>query len=241
MAMRDELFGWRFLNTPQSMLADELRRWTMKNPGRQLRVLDCGSGSGKMWTTGKLGEFIKENSRFVSVSLLDAVPSVARELDPAIFTSVIGVLPQALSAIQDNSFDVVLAFDVLEHLEKSQGYLLLYEMDRVGRDSQIVFTPTGMLWQPPSRNNPHNAHISGWYPKELRSLGWRHQTGLMGFKWLMAPYGAQKFTSSSKIGTLLLEIVMKLSQVLARPLPVCAHSFFATKYDKASRVLNQKL
>lgn len=234
------LFSFRHLNTPQSMLAKELWGWISKNPGKKLKVLDCGSGSGSMWTTGKLGEFVETNSRFVSVSLLDAA-SHKTELDPKTFTQLVGILPKALTVIPDDAFDVVLAFDVIEHLDKSGGYLLLYEMDRIGRDCQIIFTPTGFLWQPPSRNNPHNAHISGWRPKELKSLGWKNQTGLMGFKYLMAPYGAQKFSSTSKIATALIGNGMKLSQVLARPFPSLAHSFFATKEIKNPRVLDQEL
>ena len=233
-------FSFRHLNTPQSMLAQELWSWVEKNPGEHLRILDCGSGSGNMWTVGRLGEFVKANSQRLSVSLLDAASPEAK-LDPAIFVNVVGNLPQALSSIPDDSFDVVLAFDVIEHLEKSNGYLLLYEMDRVGRDCQIIFTPTGFLWQPPSRNNPHNAHISGWFPRELRLLGWKRQTGLMGFKWLMAPYGAQRFSSRSKIASVLLDLGMRLSQVFARPFPSLAHSFFAVKKSKNPRLLNQEL
>jgi hypothetical protein len=235
-----KIFGWRYLNTPQSMLADELWRWTRKHPGQHLRILDCGSGSGNMWSNGELGNFVEANSNYVSISLLDAVTPDSK-LQPEIFTQIVGVLPQAMSSIPDNAFDVVTAFDVIEHLDRSNGYLLLYEMDRVGRDFQAIYTPTGFLWQPPSRNNPHNAHVSGWHPKELKFLGWKSQTGLMGFKWLMAPYGAQKFSGTSKIATALIGNGMKLSQVLARPFPSLAHSFFATKYIKNPRVLDQEL
>lgn len=222
------------------MLARELWSWIDKNPGKNLKILDCGSGNGNMWTVGKLKEFVEANAHLVSISLLDAA-SPETKLGPEIFRHVVGILPQALSAIPDDTFDVVLAFDVIEHLEKHNGYLLLYEMDRVGRDSQIIFTPTGFLWQPPSRNNAHNAHISGWNPKELRSLGWRDHTGLMGFKWLMAPYGATKFSSSSKIASVVIQQVMKVSQVSARLLPSLAHSFFAVKRTKNARILDQDL
>ena len=235
-----KIFRWRYLNTPQSMLADELWRWAKKHPGQHLRILDCGSGSGNMWTHGELKEFVEASSPYVAISLLDAaIPD--SKLQTEVFTQIVGVLPQAMFSIPNNAFDVVIAFDVIEHLEKSNGYLLLYEMDRVGSDFQVVFTPTGFLWQPPSRNNPHNAHISGWHPKELKILGWKTQTGLMGFKWLMGPYGAQRFSSSSRIGTAFLSIVMKLSQIFARPLPRLAHSFFAVKYKKGARVLHQRL
>jgi hypothetical protein len=241
MVVRDSTLSWRFLNTPQSMLAKELLDWVEAYPGRTLQVLDCGAGGGGMWLTGNLGKFIQENKDRVSVTLLDAVAPEPKGLSEDVFIQKVGLLPQALQQFPENAFDLAFAFDVIEHLAKSDGYLLLYELDRVAKDKQIIYTPTGFLWQPPSKNNPYNAHVSGWTPRELRSLGWTNQTGLMGFKWLMAPYGAQRFEPTSKVLSFMLRWVMKLSQGLARPFPSWAHSFFAVKGRKNPRVLEQVL
>jgi hypothetical protein len=156
---------------------------------------------------------------------------------PAGFTACIpGFAPHDLTRVSETSFDIVVAFDVIEHLPEHDGYLLLYEMDRISVEFSCVYTPSGFLWQPPSINNPFNAHISGWQPSTLRQLGWTRVTGIFGFRQLMGPYGRPRFSASTPTASKLLSALMSASQVLARPLPSLAHSFYAKKTSKGARI-----
>jgi hypothetical protein len=85
------------------------------------------------------------------------------------------------------SFDGVVAFDVLEHLEKREGLRLLDSMERIARKKVIVFTPNGFLEQPPSPTNPFQEHLSGWSVDDLARRGYV-VTGFNGWKPLRGMY-----------------------------------------------------
>lgn len=72
---------------------------------------------------------------------------------------------------RDKSFDVSLACEILEHLQKSSGYQLLEELERVSRRLIIVSSRFG--WpQEEIYGNPYEKHVSEWYPQELVQLGY---------------------------------------------------------------------
>ena len=48
---------------------------------------------------------------------------------------------------KDNSFDLALCADVVEHLEKEKGFNLLAELERVARKKVVVITPNGFIEQ----------------------------------------------------------------------------------------------
>ncbi len=73
---------------------------------------------------------------------------------------------------KDNSFDCAVATEIIEHLRKEDGFIMLSEMERVSRQKIILTTPNGFLpTLPGPDDNPDEAHISGWEVEELRSLG----------------------------------------------------------------------
>ena len=198
--------------TPQRMLAASLA-------GIQPRpsVLDIGSSTGQMWTSHPLQNLDLE------VTLMD--PAIAKGDVAEDFRVIAASAPGGLADIISDSFDVVVAFDLIEHLSKEDGYLLLYEMERISRKLVVVYTPTGFLWQPPSPNNPFNAHISGWRPRDLKHFGFKSFTGLMGFGILLGPYAKPRFAFLEGSTSL----ILKASQFFARPFPLLAHSFYAEK------------
>lgn len=73
----------------------------------------------------------------------------------------------------ERSFDVVVALDVLEHLEKDEGWSLLDAMERLATRRVIVFTPNGFLPQDEYDGNPYQIHLSGWTVDEFRGRGYR--------------------------------------------------------------------
>ncbi|MCL4435526.1 MAG: class I SAM-dependent methyltransferase [Thaumarchaeota archaeon] len=74
--------------------------------------------------------------------------------------------------LRDSSFDTVLACEVLEHVEKSEGKNLLKELERVCRDKIIVSTPKIRFEQDIVEGNAYQIHRSRWSPNELRKHGY---------------------------------------------------------------------
>jgi len=73
------------------------------------------------------------------------------------------------------AFDVTLAAEMLEHLQKRHGFTLLKEIERVSKKSAIITTPrhpTGILSQGTKDKNIFQRHISKWSARELEALGY---------------------------------------------------------------------
>jgi len=153
---------------------------------RELRILDIGAGNAYIWERVSGGGWPERNSITLNVVCLDVIPpavSVTSGGNMSLEHSC-GQAPGALAQYSSRSFDFVVCLDMIEHLEKSDGYRLLYEIERISQGS-LIRTPNGFVWQPPHKSNPFQAHISGWTPKELRQLGWKIQFGDSGQKSLV--------------------------------------------------------
>jgi len=79
------------------------------------------------------------------------------------------------------SFDVVMALDLIEHLEKKDGLRLLASMERIARRKVVIFTPNGFQEQFEFDGNLSQVHKSGWDIDEMRSYGYRVR-GIHGWK-----------------------------------------------------------
>ena len=91
-------------------------------------------------------------------------------------------------ALPDKSVDACVCLDVIEHLTKENGFLLLDRLERIARKRVIIATPNGFVPQPPTPDNPFQEHISGWDPEEMRARGYRVY-GLSGYKPWRGMYG----------------------------------------------------
>ncbi len=83
-----------------------------------------------------------------------------------------GRLPEAMSWVWWQAFDLVMALDFIEHLERAAGERLIREMKRTAKRAVLIFTPNGF------RDNSHNAkgdplleHRDGWTAAELEAHG----------------------------------------------------------------------
>ncbi|MGY5332432.1 methyltransferase domain-containing protein [Pseudomonas protegens] len=131
------------------------------------RVLDaaCGLGYG-----GYIVRHLTEAASVVGIDGSDyaidyATKSFSFNSDRAKYQS--GMLPEALSQYQDGSFDVVISFETLEHVEKPTE--LLQEFYRVltpgGR--VIVSVPNDWSDETGTDPNPFHLHVYDW--KRLKS------------------------------------------------------------------------
>lgn len=74
---------------------------------------------------------------------------------------------------RSQSFEVTLATEILEHLEKKEGYRMLKEIERVSSKSTIITTPRqplGFLSQDEKDKNVFQKHVSKWSARELSEL-----------------------------------------------------------------------
>ena len=81
-----------------------------------------------------------------------------------------GDLLEKLECVDDGAFAYVQCLDVIEHLEKNRGWLLLEHLARIACRRALLFTPNG--FRPQESDNPYQVHRSGWTADELRSEGW---------------------------------------------------------------------
>lgn len=71
-----------------------------------------------------------------------------------------------------DSYDLIFASDVIEHIPKSDVYPLVERLKK--KSNEIVFiVPIGVAWakQGELYGNPNEAHVSVWEPGEFEALG----------------------------------------------------------------------
>lgn len=73
----------------------------------------------------------------------------------------------------DQSFDVVICLQVLEHMSKKDALKLLEKMERFAKKQVIVATPIGEMYHPAEDNNPLQLHKSAFNPLDFESRGYK--------------------------------------------------------------------
>lgn len=86
-----------------------------------------------------------------------------------------------------DSFDAVVALDVIEHLEKEDGWALVEAMEVVARYRVVIFTPNGFLEQEAFDGNSAQVHRSGWSAIEFSRRGYTVK-GARGWRPLRGQY-----------------------------------------------------
>jgi len=129
----------------------------------------------------------------------------------------------------ENSFDCVLLTDLIEHLEKKDGVLLLEKMEKIAKKKIVIFTPEGFFPQGEHFNNPFQVHKSGWNTEEMRGYGF-HVIGFGGLKWLGKKIMNMQVEDRSYF---FWKVMMKLSEVLVRDNPKTAFSILCIKTKRS--------
>ena len=193
----------------------------------KISFLEIGPGPSLDWQ-----KFIGVHAEKVEVTLMEATPELLKEDEFENFSVSFfsGHAPSGLAVFGYNEFDLVVCKNVIEHLPKHEGYLLLYEIDRICKFSSVLYTPNSFTWQPSSTNAPFNAHLSGWTPRELKHLGWSFQRGHVGLKPFFGPYATLKIKSSFFLKFL------GLCYPLVQLFPWFCYTFSAVKRTKNLRL-----
>lgn len=84
-------------------------------------------------------------------------------------------------SFKPKSFDAVILIEVLEHLPKKEGVILLKKIESWAKKKIIITSPNGYFEQPIVDNNPQQKHLSGWAIDEMMRMGYKAY-GLAGMK-----------------------------------------------------------
>jgi len=74
---------------------------------------------------------------------------------------------------KNRSFDVVLALQILEHLNKKDAWKVVEKMEKIAKKQIIIATPIGKMYHPVVDNNKLQLHISDFYPEEFEKRGYK--------------------------------------------------------------------
>jgi SAM-dependent methyltransferase len=129
--------------------------------------------------------------RFLSGPKLVGVDGYAPALEEAKLNQthdeyVLGDVKAIGQVFQAKQFDACIALDVIEHLEKEDGWRMLEDMERIARKRVVIFTPNGFIPQR-SQNGDLQEHLSGWTAEEMRARGYQVY-GMYGPKHLRGEY-----------------------------------------------------
>ena len=137
-------------------------------------LLDVGCGS-----FSPIASFSKS---FYSVGVDAFVPSIEKSRKLGIHNKYYNIdVLDIGKKFKENSFDCVLASDLIEHLSKEDGFKLIEMMEKIAKKKVVIFTPNGFLPQGEYNNNPWQVHKSGWSVEEMRRRGYK-VIGINGWK-----------------------------------------------------------
>lgn len=132
-----------------------------------LKVLDCGFGHGN-WAfqiKAKLGY-----EPYI-VGLEIHRPYIERQSKIGLYDKIVEA--NVLDIPFDSGyFDVVLACEIIEHLEQKDGLKMINEVERVSKNLVIVTTPFGFVKQDAVDGNKYQIHKSKWYPSDFIKRGY---------------------------------------------------------------------
>lgn len=74
--------------------------------------------------------------------------------------------------IAPKAFDCVVALEVIEHLNKVEGYPIIRELEAIARKRVVMSTPNGFVPQHDDQN-PLQLHKSGWSAAEFEAMGYQ--------------------------------------------------------------------
>lgn len=179
-------------------------------------VLDLGCGDDS--PIGKL----KKN--FYSLGVDGFAPSIAKSKKKGLHDEYKKLdLLKINENFRKNSFDAVIALDVVEHFPKKEGLDLLDKMENIAKKKVIVLTPYGFVHQDPYEGNPYQVHKSGWTISDFRKRGY-NVFGVRGFRFIRGEYATIKYKPWLFWGML-----STISELIVHSNPGLAYQIFAVK------------
>lgn len=140
-------------------------------------VLDIGIGFGKWgflareYTDVWSGRMSSE-AWTTKIDGIEIHPLYISHLQKQFYNHIfVGDASELLVGMHECSYDLILCFDVIEHLHEAQGQQLLRHIRRVAHRQVFVSTPARMSSQGEVFGNGYEAHIHQWSKKALERYG----------------------------------------------------------------------
>ena len=73
----------------------------------------------------------------------------------------------------EDSFDIVLLNEIVEHLTKKEAWELIKKAEKVAKYQVVIATPIGKSYHPAVDGNKYQLHKSAFYPKEFVKRGYK--------------------------------------------------------------------
>ncbi len=103
----------------------------------------------------------------VRIDGIEAFPTYLTPVHDYIYNHImVGDALDILPGIASESYELVIAIDILEHFTKSDGLKFLAELKRVAKRAVLVSTPKDFLSQE-IEANPYENHRSHWLKEDL--------------------------------------------------------------------------
>ena len=148
--------------------------------GKPKKLLDVGCGS--------TSPISKINRNFYSVGFDLFVHSINKSKKANIHNKYVkGNILKINDYFKDNSYDCVIALDVIEHFTKKDGNAFLLNLEKIAKKRVVIFTPNGYVKQNVFDGNKYQIHKSGWSVKDFKKRGYK-VIGLRGPKELRGEF-----------------------------------------------------
>jgi hypothetical protein len=125
--------------------------------------------------------------------------------------------------MKSKSFDAVIALDVIEHLNRTDGLELVKNMENWAKKKIIIFTPNGFVEQEKYDGNLLQLHESGWELSDFNNLGFEVY-GANGLRSLRKGKAEVRFKPNR-----FWRVISDVSQKVTFLLPQYAFQLFAVK------------
>lgn len=124
-------------------------------------VLDLGIEDG---LTGQ--QLRAEFGSSICLVGVDAWEPCVKEAPDCYDSLVCGDAIEFLRTLENQSVDLIVAAELIEHYDRDEGLELLNECDRVARWT-LITTPNGFMKQGKIKDNPYQVHRSGWTMRDF--------------------------------------------------------------------------
>lgn len=131
------------------------------------KILDIGSGDGSL-----MKSIYNQGMKVTGVELFD--PYIVKSKKTGVYHKILKQDVRSLNSIRDSSYDGILCSQIIEHLTKKEGKVLLNEMERIAKQIIVIGTPHGHYHRAHAyEGNELQKHHSGWLPNDFKSRGYR--------------------------------------------------------------------
>jgi len=210
---------------------------------RPRNILDIGCGDGKTFYRLKLVDQLFSNklthAYLVGIDIYMPWLKEAKKVYDDVVCCDCRFLP-----FRNHAFDVVSAFEVVEHLGKEDAYKFLRDIDNIAKKQIIISTPVMKVIQPSDEyeENPFQKHLSSWHPEEMKTLGFK----VIGLRGVKALFGEVRQTSINyriehPIFRPFFLIIKKVTQLFVYHFPQIAHQQLCIKNKTLANKMSSRM